>query len=173
MKIIILILIFAAHSLDIFGQCTSKVDEMTKEKIINTEVLKIGKAKLCGMCPKLFLSSSFMKIDSTFGLFLKAEGSSAWSIKENEIFYLKTENDSVLKIINRQYSISSITKGEAFTQGTNTIIFSLSISQKIDLNILQYLSTNKLVKIRVGIYDYEITKPEIIQEQIKCIMTTK
>ena len=173
MRIIILTLIFATFSLDTIGQCTSKVDEMTKQKIINTDVLKVGKCKLCGMCPKLFLSSSFMKIDSTFGLYLRAEGTSAWSINENEIFYLKTESDSVFKIINRKYAISSVSNGEAFTQGTETIIFPLSISQKIDLNILQYLSTNKLVKIRVGIYDYEITKPEIIQKQINCILTTK
>ena len=153
------------------GQCTTEIDEMTKQKIVSTGYQKVGKG--IKPLPKLFFKTSFIKIDSLYFVNIIAEGSSAWSIDKNDIIYLKTEKDSIIKILNLKYEISTVKSGEPFSQGTDYIICPLSISELLDIELLKFLLVNKLTKIRVGIYDYQIIKPEIIQEQINCILSAK
>ncbi len=152
-----------------FGQCLSKVDEMTNDKIISNDLVRIGKRPVEGWSPVYFLRMAVVKINQTPILNFYAERGSASSIKENDIIYIKTQ-DSVLKVLNINYQITKVTSGEAFTQGTNTSIFYYIFSVPTDGVTLLYLQSHPPIKIRVDNYDYEINKPQLLTEQINCIL---
>ncbi len=155
-----------------FGQCISKVDEMTNDKIISNELVKIGKRPSEGMSPMYYFKMSVSKVNQITILNFYSERGSLSSIKENDIIYLKTQ-DSVLKVFNYKYQITNVTSGEAFTQGTNNSIYYYTISVPIDEATLLYLKMHPLVKVRVDNYDYEVNKPKLLIEQINCILNNR
>ncbi len=152
-----------------FGQCLSKVDEMTNDKIISNELVKIGKRSTEERSPLYFFKMSVDKINQIPFFTFYAERGSASSVQENDIIYIKTQ-DSVLKVIINKYQITSVKNGEAFTQGTSNIVHYHMISVPTDEATLLFLQNNPPVKIRVDYYDYEINKPQLLTGQINCIL---
>ena len=156
-----------------YCQCTTSVDEMTKDKIVSTELKKIGSGQNGGLLsPTCFFKMAVSKINDIpyFGIY--AERNSASTIDANDIIYIKTQ-DSVLKIINPQIQITKVKSGQAFSQGTNNIMYYYALTIQVDKQTLEYIKNHPVSKIRVDNIDYEIDRPEILTGQINCILDSK
>jgi hypothetical protein len=151
-----------------FSQCTKRVDEFTKQTIIENEKTKIG--KFSNVLP-YFLKAAICFIDGSYLMRFQAEGPDIQTIESNSVIYFKFSNDSVLTIKNLKTDISTPTSGEPFTQGAKYTIWVNSLTLLLSKNDIDIFKTYEIVKVRCGNYDYKIKndKISVFIDQISCI----
>lgn len=139
--------------------CKSKTDEFTKETIISTDDVLIGRSTEFGRRP---VKASISNYEKTFYLTLIPEFYTIQTIREGDIVYLKFKDESMIELKVPETDISHYT---SYGTWYNVLTFRLTPEQVLKM------SDMPLLKLKCSFDTYEVKKKNafILRDMIHCI----
>lgn len=163
-------------SWNLIAQCNVKVDEFTKEVLIESKLKKFGSSgSAFSINGLLYIETQVYSLNGRLHLILRPEFSGVKTIEKGESIYFKFENDSILELFTPATQITDFKRGKAFSQGTNNTIWYAYLDFLLTPQQAEYLSTLKIKKLRISGVDYEPNKKNggQILDQIACVLNPK
>jgi hypothetical protein len=120
----------------------NKIDEFTKASVKRTSWETINYSN------RLMAYTQINKIDNNYYLNLKIMSpDKVFSIDKEDELMIKTITDSVITLYNLKYEISCTSCGSTGLLGSG--LQGIEVSYKIPVEIVSYLLTNKIKKLRI------------------------
>jgi len=168
MKKYFIITIICFLFISTYSQCVYKIDEFTGDTTIANKYEKIGKDNFVSLN---YVYIAIFKLGTRWTCAIQPESRKVQTIPKNDLVYFKFSDGTILKFESIESSTSDFRPGKPFGQGTNTTVWFNNVFFNINDTDIITLQQKTVIKIRCGIIDYEINKPEKIQEQISCVLS--
>lgn len=172
MKMILVIAMTMALG-NTYAQCTKKTDDMTKTTSVETKKAKLGGTGAKGFKTPMYLEGKMSYFDNSYIVYLFPEFSDIKTIQKGSKVIVKLADESLLTLTVENTDVSSHSSGQAFTQGTNSTIWTNTVQLVLSESDVAALRTKKAVKIRVETEDYNVKNDGAFMEWIACIDKTK
>jgi hypothetical protein len=117
--------------------------------------------------------AKFIVLNGEFSMLLIAEAPFSQTVKLGDAVYFKFSNDSVFKFATAVDNISSFNFGGSFSKCPRCLFYRLNVRIDFrDADFINYLVTNRLIKMKVGSLNYIVSDKAYkkIVDKANCIL---
>lgn len=166
-KLLLIALLFFGYAGYSQNECRTVVDEFTEESNIECFWHKIGKQ---GGGLATFFHAKITYKDGIFMFVFEPESKDVKNYSIGDELLVKTKNGEIIKLSATTSGTYNSKDGAAFSQGTNTTIWSSIIVAVTTKDHLEYISENGIQMIRFNGDTYKVKKDKKFIAGLNCVL---